>query len=467
MCAANINVELKKETVFMVFKMSLQEVAKAVNGELLGDDALAHGVSTDTRTLMRNDIFIALRGDNFDGHDFIGAASSRGAVGYIVDHVIPGVEPLILVKDTKIALGDLARAWRQQFSIPVVAVTGSNGKTTVKEMIAAIFKQRGEVLYTQGNFNNDIGLPLTLLSINSHHDFAVIEMGANHMGEIEYLTRITQPDIALITNAGPAHLEGFGGIDNVAKGKGELFAGVNTESVSIINNDDKYAPLWHELTRSERVVTFGSNTSADVYYSNLRINATSQFNIHFPDSETVSAEISLLGEHNVKNAVAASAVAFAYGMSPVEIKAGLASMQPVAGRLTRIDGINNSVIIDDTYNANPASVKAALNVLKHCEGKKIFVLGDLGELGEDSIRLHEEVAIAANESNVDMLFTLGELSKHTAKLFAGVSKTFMSHDELISDLVSYIDDKTFVLVKGSRYMRMERIVKAVIGENGR
>ncbi len=448
---------------FIVFTMSLTDIANAVGGELIGENKLVHGISTDTRTLMRDDIFIALKGDNYDGHDYIESALGRGAAAFIVDRVIPGVEPVIFVKDTKIALGDLASYWRLQFNIPVIAVTGSNGKTTVKEMIATIFRQRGEVLYTHGNFNNDIGLPLTLLSINSHHDFAVIEMGANHMHEIEMLTKITQPDIAVITNAGPAHLEGFGSIDNVARGKGELFAGIDPKSVSVINNDDKYAGFWRELTKSDRVITFGSDDSADVYYKNLRVSNTTQFDLYFPGGVETDVEINLLGEHNVKNAIAAAAVAFAYGITSVEIKAGLREMQPVTGRLMKISGMNDSVVIDDTYNANPASVKAALNVLKHCNGKKVFVLGDLGELGSDSIKLHEEIAIAANQSGVDILYTIGELSAHTARLFAGQSNTYAHIEEMVTDLQKIIDSDTFLLVKGSRYMKMERVVNALTG----
>jgi len=453
---------LRKEIPLMVFNISLQDIANAVDGVLIGENCMAHGVSTDTRTLMRSDLFIALRGDNYDGHTFIDSAMNRGACAYLVDKTIPGIEPLIVVNDTRIALGKLASFWRRQFSIPVIAITGSNGKTTVKEMIAAIFSQHAEVLYTHGNFNNDIGLPLTLLSLNSHHEYAVIEMGANHMQEIAWLTEITNPDTAIITNAGPAHLEGFGSIDNVAQAKGELFAGIKSESISVINNDDVYSQLWKDKTNSKHIISFGATSEANVYFSNLGHDDNNYFDVHFPDGKQITVTLNLLGVHNVLNATAAAAVAYANGIDSKTIKNGLEAMQPVTGRLMKVSGMNGSTIIDDTYNANPASVKAALNVLKHCKGKRIFILGDLGELGSDSVRLHEEIAIAANQNDVDVLFTVGDIAKHTARLFAGTSKSFDTVEDLISEFKGFVEAGNFVLVKGSRFMRMERVVDSLI-----
>ncbi|HLA75006.1 MAG TPA: UDP-N-acetylmuramoyl-tripeptide--D-alanyl-D-alanine ligase [Gammaproteobacteria bacterium] len=444
--------------------MRLSETARLLNTSYQGADVEFHGVSTDTRKLQANNLFIALHGPHFDAHDFIAQAQAQGAAAALLSKPVAASLPSLCVDDTRLALGQLASAWRQRFTLPVVAVTGSNGKTTVKEMIAAIFNQSGPVLVTQGNLNNDIGLPLTLLGLQAEHRFAVIEMGANHAGEIAYLTKITRPNVAVITNVGPAHLEGFGSLEGVAHAKGEIFQGLAEHGTAIINSDDRFATTWDKAIGNRHCLHFGLETQADVS-ARWTPNATgSALHLHTPQGK-IDVALHLIGKHNVMNALAASAAALAAGATLTQIKSGLEAMQPVTGRLQSKAGLHGTRIIDDTYNANPASVQAALQVLANYPSPRWLVLGDMGELGPDSAVLHEQVGTQARAAQVERVFAVGKLSQGAVDTFGGGAQHFGSQDQLITALQTALGEidtaSPTILVKGSRAAHMEHIVAAL------
>jgi UDP-N-acetylmuramoyl-tripeptide--D-alanyl-D-alanine ligase len=362
------------------------------------------------------------------------------------------------VDDTRLGLGRLAHVWRKQFEIPVVGVTGSNGKTTVKEMIAAIQLQQGNVLATRGNLNNEIGVPLTLLRIQDQHDSAVIEMGANHPGEIQYLTSLVCPTVALITNAGSAHLEGFGSYEGVARAKGEIFSGLAEDGVAVINADDRFATLWMDLARGRKVMRFGLVHESEVYADWEAIEAGEHLEIYTPEG-SVQVNLSLPGRHNVMNALAATAVSLAMGATLDNIRSGLESLQPVKGRLQDRQGQKGMQIIDDTYNANPASLDAALQVLAGRTGVHWLVLGDMGELGEGAEELHYQAGEHARAAGVDRLFAVGDLSKQAVQGFGEGAHWFRDGNSLARELLNEWEGKGTVLVKGSRAMQMERVVE--------
>lgn len=445
--------------------MTLAQTAAVLGGELVGADVSYADVCTDSRTLKSGDLFVALRGERFDGHDFVEQAAAAGAVAALVDqHYRRSVSlPLARVGDTTQGLADLAAHWRSRFTLPLIAVVGSNGKTTVKEMIAAILGQRSPLLVTQGNLNNDIGMPLTLLRLEPAHRYAVIEMGANHPGEIAYLTRIARPTVALITNAGPAHLEGFGSIEGVARAKGEIYQGLGTDGVAVINSDDAYAPLWHELADAHRVMSFGLQAPADVRAEWQPESSGSVLQLSTPAGAT-EVRLPLPGRHNVMNALAAAAAALAAGAALSDVKQGLEAMRPVHGRLERTPGIKGAELIDDTYNANPASLQAALEVLAACATRKWLVLGDMGELGADAAALHEQVGERARAAGVEALYATGELSRHAVRTFGAGSEHFANHAALIAALTGRLcrdNGGVTILIKGSRSAHMEDVVAAL------
>ncbi len=442
------------------FNMPLSEASQALSANYIGDDVLLNGVSTDTRSLSGGELFIALRGPNFDGHQFSAQAIDKGVAAMMVDHEIDLAIPQLIVDDTRLAMGQLARVWREKFTIPVLAVTGSNGKTTVKEMLASILSGLGEVHATKGNLNNDIGVPLTLFKLGEQHMSAVIEMGANHAGEIACLVGIAKPDVAMITNAASAHLEGFGSLEGVARAKGEIYAGLSTDGIAIVNADDRFVSLWRELINSQKKIEFGLNAVCDVcaefkpgVYNNETLIKTSEGEI--------KVSLPLLGRHNVMNALAATAAALAVNVPLDIIKQGLENMQPVPGRLQLKPGLHESRIIDDTYNANPASVKAAIDVLQGFSGDHFLVLGDMSELGSGEEALHRQVGQDAREQGVNRLYTLGELAKHAASEFGEHAYSFKAHDSLVAALIKDLHKDTTLLVKGSRRMHMERVVEAL------
>ena len=446
------------------FAMQAKDIAAMIGAKHYGNNASISGVSTDTRTIKHGQLFVALKGPNFDAHDFIEQAMQKGAVCCLVEKQ-NATDCALVVDDALQALGKIASGWRAKFTKPIVAVTGSNGKTTVKEMLATILSHQGQVLATQGNLNNDIGLPLTLLRLDAKHDFAVIEMGANHAGEIAYLTEIGQPDVAIITNAGPAHLEGFGSIDGVAKAKGEIFSGLKRDGVAIINADDNYATFWKELANDKRIITFGLQSDADVS-ATYQVETDSRMLAVSTPAGKIEIALQLLGQHNVMNALAAIAAAIAINVPLTAIKAGLEAVKPVAGRLQLKQGIAGSRIIDDTYNANPLSLQAALDVLSVFPGKHFLVLGDMGELGEDAERLHAEAGEQARRTGVERLYTLGELAKKAASTFGENAQNFSQYGELIAVLNKELDRDVTLVVKGSRLMHLEKVVMAVTQANG-
>lgn len=448
--------------------MTLSEAARALGAELHGEDVAFTAVNTDTRTLQQGDLFVALRGENFDGNTFVAEAAARGAVAALVSTPIESALPTLRVADTRLALGRLGAAWRARFAMPLVAVTGSNGKTTTKEMLAAILARRGPVLATQGNLNNDIGVPLTLLRLSGEHRCAVIEMGANHPGEIAYLSNLARPTVALITNAAMAHIGGFGSLDEIAQTKGGIYAGLDENGIGIVNADDTYAGYWRTLLGARRCMTFGMSNPADVYAIAESVQCavndtaiTTSFHMHTPAGDA-SVALPLMGVHNVMNALAASAAALAAGATLADIKSGLEAMCAVKGRLQVKKGIHGTRIIDDTYNANPPSVQAAIAVLATVEGEKVLVLGDMGELGDDALLFHEQVGTQARQAGIDRLYTTGELSAGALREFGANGRHCAGHDELIAALLADLVAGTTVLVKGSRFMRMERVVDALV-----
>lgn len=463
--------------------MHLAQAAQVLGGKLVAQDTMQDvefsAVSSDSRAITQGDLFVALHGENFDGSAFVASAAQSGAVAALVNTnsyekraarsetlSLPGnaqpAIPLLLVEDTRLALGRLAAHWRAQFNIPLVAITGSNGKTTVKEMLASILRaatgSADTVLATVGNLNNDIGMPLTLLKLSQRHRYAVIEMGMNHSGEIDYLTRLAQPDVAVINNASSAHLAGLGTVEAVAHAKGEIFAGLSPQGIAVINADDTHAPLWRELAHGHHVIEFGLERKVAVYAQWQVRGYGAHITVMTAQGE-FDTDLQVPGVHNVRNALAATAAACALHIAPPVIAAGLQAFSGVAGRLQRKAALRGAVLIDDTYNANPASLRSALKVLVQSAGKKILVLGDMGELGSEAVRLHGEIGAEARRMGVDEMLALGELSAHAVQEFGKGARHFERIEDLLATLDKNLDAHSTVLVKGSRFMHMERVVQ--------
>jgi UDP-N-acetylmuramoyl-tripeptide--D-alanyl-D-alanine ligase len=439
--------------------MQLSEVARVLAGSFTGADHKFTGVSTDTRQLQPGALFFALQGPNFDGHGFLEMARQQGAVAAAVARPCESTLPQIAVADTRLALGSLSAHWRQQFTLPVVGITGSNGKTTVRAMTTAILSQCGETLATQGNLNNDIGLPLTLARLAADDRFAVLEIDANHPGEIDYLAGLAQPTIAIVTNAGPAHLEGFGDLQGVAQAKGEMFSRLGKDGVAVINADDRFAPLWRELAAHCRIVEFGLQ-GAEVTADWQGDASGSDVQLHAP-AGNIEFRLALPGRHNVMNALAASAAALAAGAGLDAVKTGLEKLTQVAGRFNVHSLPGDITLIDDSYNANPESLQVALDVLALAPGDCWLVLGDMGELGADAAALHGAAGRNAREAGVSRLYGLGELARVAVDAFDGPGGAYTTMDELLAVLQQELSGPLHILVKGSRRMRMERVVAAL------
>jgi UDP-N-acetylmuramoyl-tripeptide--D-alanyl-D-alanine ligase len=446
--------------------MSLSAAAVAMHGKLQGADLDFAGVSTDSRNLAAGQLFFALQGPHFDGHAFVATAQATGAVAAVVSEWKDCALPQIVVADTRQALADLAGAWRARFAVPVIAITGSNGKTTVKEMLAAIFAQKlgsmDAVLATRGNLNNEIGVPLTLLRLDKQHGAAVIEEGASHVGDIAYLTRFVRPAVAVVTNAAGAHLAGFGSLDAVAQTKGEIYQFLAEDGRAIVNADDTYAPLWRELAGEHALTSFGLQQAADVHGV---IETAGALHITTPQGE-ISVQLPLAGRHNAMNALAATAAAQAAGVALDAIKAGLESVQPAPGRLQWKSGIKGACILDDTYNANPVSLQAALEVLAACNGDHYLALGDMAELGDQAQAYHEQAGRQARQSGVQRLYAVGEQSRHAVNAFGADAHHFTEQGLLISQLQEDLHADVTLLVKGSRSAHMERVVDALCAGGG-
>jgi len=443
--------------------MQLSEAARILDGRCSGADVGFRGLSTDTRKLAPGSLFFALQGPNFDGHAYVEAARERGAAAAAVSRRCDSPLPQVEVGDTRLALGRLAAHWRGRFQLPVIAITGSNGKTTVRAMTESILSRCGPTLSTQGNLNNDIGLPLTLARLDGGDEFAVLEMGANHPGEIGYLAGIAQPSIAVVTNAGPAHLEGFGDLEGVARAKGEVFARLAPDGLAVINADDPFAPLWRELAGHCQSIEFGLRTDAPVTAEWQGDATGSRISLITPQGGT-TLRLPLPGRHNVMNALAATAVTQAAGAGLEDIRAGLESLLPVAGRFNIHKLAGGVVLIDDTYNANPESLQVALDVLAQAQGETWLVLGDMGELGEAAAELHAVAGRSARSAGVHRLYGLGELACAAVRNFAGPGGCFDDMDALLDALRTDLSGPLHILVKGSRRMRMERVIDALRAE---
>ncbi|MCX7055723.1 MAG: UDP-N-acetylmuramoyl-tripeptide--D-alanyl-D-alanine ligase [Proteobacteria bacterium] len=449
---------------------SLSHYAAAMAGVLHGDDASFTAVSTDSRSIAAGELFVALSGPNFDGHDFVATAVARGAAGVVVTRRMAVDVPQIVVADTLRALQDAAAAWRTQFPIPVVAVAGSNGKTTTKEMIAAILSAHGPCLSTRGTLNNHIGVPLTLLRLDRQHATAVIEIGANHPGEVAALMPLVQPTVGIVTNAGAEHLEGFGDLEGVARAEGELFAGLHSGATAVINVDDPYAPLWRSMSVATRELGFGLAANADFrldgeVQSSGPAGSVQEFQMATPAGATI-VRLGLAGRHNVQNALGAAAAAFAVGanidgVDVASIAAGLGRMQPVRGRLEVKLAPSGARVIDDSYNANPSSLSAGLDVLATQSGERWLVLGDMAELGEAAAEAHRAAGREARGAGVSRLFAVGSLTADAVREFGDGAEWFGDSDALATRVAPLLRHDVTVLVKGSRVNRLERVVAAL------
>ncbi len=448
-----------------MIQMRVSDAAAALSASYRGDDSEFQGVGIDSRCLPRGALFVAIRGDKYDGRMFVEHACQRGAAAILTEHDEACAIPSIRVRDSRVALGSLAAAWRQHFSIPVVAITGSNGKTTVKEMLAAMLRVEGDVLATHGNLNNEIGLPLTLLQLAERHRYAVVEMGAGRPGEIAYLGGIAKPTVGVLTLCAPAHLEGFGSVERIARAKGELLEALDSDGIAVINADDPHADLWRRLAGERRILSFGLEQPADVSARWQPDSSGSELEIRAQGRPAFSAKLALPGRHNVMNALAAATAALALGLSGEGIGRGLGVVEPIPGRLYCTEGIDGIRLIDDSYNANPNSLAAALDVLVATPGEHWLVLGDMAELGEQAMELHRQAGMAARESGVHRLFSIGSHSELAASAFGRGGEHFASEEALLQALRRELHPQVSLLVKGSRMMGLERIVRALRGDN--
>jgi UDP-N-acetylmuramoyl-tripeptide--D-alanyl-D-alanine ligase len=442
--------------------MGLAEAAAALGGRASGGDALFTGVSTDSRSLRQGDLFVALRGERFDGHGFLKAAAAAKAAAAMVDSGYGGEYPLpaLVVNDTRRSLGDLARYWRARFAPALVGIAGSNGKTTVKEMLAAIFRKHANeaaVLATRGNLNNEIGLPLTLLGVRHVHRWCAIELGMNHKGEIAYLAGIARPTVALVNNAQREHLEFMNSVEEVAAENASLYEALAADGIAVINADDAQAAFFRSRAGKRRTVEFGLDSGAAVTARYQLERLSSAIRLRTPAGEA-DATLAIPGIHNVRNALAAAACAHAVGITAETIAQGLTAFRPYTGRLQVKQAVGGATVIDDSYNANPDSVRAAIDVLASCAAPTALVLGDMGEVGEHGKQFHREVGEYARAKGVTRLLAMGEATRDTVAAFGANGRHFDSVEKLVSQL----EGKT-ILVKGSRFMKMERVVAALTG----
>jgi UDP-N-acetylmuramoyl-tripeptide--D-alanyl-D-alanine ligase len=444
---------------------TLSAFAHSCGGRLVGPDATFSGVSSDSRTVNPGELFVALSGPRFNGEDYVAAALERGAIAPVVRSQQAMARSQIVVDDTLVALASAAHAWREGFAIPVVGVAGSNGKTTVKELISSILSQVGPCLSTRGNLNNHIGVPLTLFRINAEHRFAVVEMGADRAGEVEALVRIGRPTVGIITNAGAEHLEGFGSLEGVAHAEGEMVAGLKPGATAIINHDDPFASLWTNMTPA-RVSSFGLQPGAQFTAAQVRttINESgfvTDFTLQTPQG-SVQVALHLAGRHNLINALGAAAAASATGVSLADIARGLAQMRPVPGRLQLKRAAGGAWIIDDSYNANPSSVQAGIDVLGQLDGPRWLVFADMGELGEYATESHRQVGTSAKAAGIERLFATGTLAQLAVETFGAGAKWFPDTTALAAGVNAELSGEVRMLVKGSRFNRLETVVAALV-----
>lgn len=454
--------------------MLLSQMAHAIGAEFYGQDQSIQGFSTDTRSLKKGDVFVALRGERFDGHAYLSEAIAKECMAVVVDHFQPDLSiPQWVVADTRLALGHMAEVWRLQFNaLKVIAVTGSCGKTTVKDMLAAICQQVAPTLATVGNLNNDIGVPLTLLQLTEKHRFAVIEIGTNAPGEIAYSAKLAHPDVALVTNAAAVHLERLGSVENVAKEKGDIYRALSSEGTAVINLDDAYGEYWYrnvQAMKKHAVLCAKKPENSQAIFPDFCLeNVTQaeqgvyQFDI-VSSLSRVNIQATLPGEHNVTNALLAAAAAKSVNIDDACIKAGLENVKSAPGRLNRYALPERDwLLIDDSYNANPHSVKAAIDLLaQYKHGQTVLVLGDMAELGDDVRHYHREVGQWAKNKGIDYVFVVGRYAADVAEGFGEKTQVFSEHGALVKVLPRLLKAKMTILVKGSRSAKMEVIVQAI------
>ena len=443
---------------------TLADAAQALGmSEPSGRSALTlTSIVTDTRHIVPGCLFVALKGPRFNGHDFVEQAREKGAAAALVETPVESTLPQLQCPDTRLGLGLLAGAWRKRHQLPLVAVTGNSGKTTVKEMTAALLAPLGNVLATQGNLNNDIGVPLTLLRLTPEHQAGVIEVGANHLGEIAWSGRLTVPDVAIITNVTGAHVGEFGGMGHIAQAKSELLNGLSNQGIAVLNRDDRYYSLWAACAAPRRVISFGFESSADVHASALSCDPQGRYAFTLVENGRAlgHVQLAMLGKHNVSNALAAAAAALAVGVSPDDVISGLQTLPALGGRLSVVPGINGATLLDDTYNANPGAVRAALETLMRFPAPRWCALGAMGELGDESDLLHAEVGRYAAELGIDRLLTLGDAAQPACDA-SGCGQHFDNHETLTRHIINSLPPGTTLLVKGSRSAGMEQVIAAL------
>lgn len=446
----------------------LSTVAARLGASFEGSDTAVSRIVTDTRALRPGDLLVALRGERFDAHEFLAQAREKGAVGAVVDHPVTDSLAQIVVPDTRLALGLLARAHRLDWDGQLIAVTGNSGKTSVKEMLASILSRRAPTLATRGNLNNDIGAPLTLLELAAEHRYAAIELGANHLGEIAWTTALAKPQVAIITNVTGAHVGEFGGMGQIAQAKGEILAGLSSDGYAVLDRDEAYFSVWRALAGRARVVDYsiedcGIEAGASVTARDLVCDSAGRyaFTLCLPGEASVRVGLSLMGRHNVRNALAAAAATHALGFGAAEIATGLEACRSMAGRMQVVGGIRGSCLIDDTYNANPGAMRAALEALSSLPSPRWCFLGAMGELGEASERLHAEVGRSARDLGLDFLGTYGEPARAASAAFGDEGHHFDDWEALVRFAQDQLPSRASVLVKGSRSAGMERLVAAL------
>jgi UDP-N-acetylmuramoyl-tripeptide--D-alanyl-D-alanine ligase len=445
---------------------SLALVSAWINAQPMGDDVTFRGVSTDSRTLTQGQLFVALSGDHFNGHDYVQQAAARGASAAIVERYNHAVMlPQLVVSNTQVALADLARHWCQQLHCKIAAITGSNGKTTVKTMLASILNGAGRTEATPGNLNNEIGLPLSLFEMERTSQYAVLEMGCGKPGDIAYLANIAPPDVALVNNVGPAHLERLLTVEGVAHAKSEIYAGLKPNGIGVLNANDAFAHFLEQRIGHRRSIRFGLGVEAEMTAENIQWGESTSFTLVTPNAKA-KMTLPLPGRHNLMNALAASSMAYALEVDIDLIRQGLESVQGVNGRLTRHASAKGWVLVDDTYNANPASVKAGIDALMLAPGEAWLVLGDMKELGGDEAELHADVGRYARTRGVARLWVTGQLSQHAASAFGEDARVFSSRQSLAEQLATDLRPGVHVLVKGSRSSGMEAVVKHVLTKQG-
>jgi UDP-N-acetylmuramoyl-tripeptide--D-alanyl-D-alanine ligase len=447
----------------MLEAMRLSQLVKPLGASLVGQDASFDSVSIDARTVAPGGLFVALAGDHADGHDFVSQARAKGAAAAMVAYAVDDPLPQLLVHDCRYALGQLGALAREAFTAPVLAITGSSGKTSVKEMLAAILRERGPVLATLGNLNNELGVPLTLLALESGHQFAVIEMGAAVQGDISYSMNLAKPSVTVLTNAGMAHVGRFGSPEKIALAKGEILTGLSADGKAVINLDSPWFEQWYQSLGRRTSLAFSlTNPTAQLRAESVELDGRGcpGFLLVTPNG-SITVQLNLLGVHNIANALAAAGAALHVDTELEIIRRGLSKVMPVSGRACPLSGRNGALIIDDSYNANPGSVKAAIDVLANLEGHRILVLGDMGELGEWEEQSHREVGEYAREQGLDALFAVGSLSALATEAFGENGHLFGSREELVAALAAQLDSNTKVLVKGSRSAGMEGVVAAL------